>query len=365
VSGPIRGKEPARRAAGTTRAAAQPRTARASTKPARASAKPARASAKPARASAKPARASARPAFAVAAATRAASIALPLPAPWHRTRAPKRDRAPKRERAPKPSVGLGRRVGSFAVALPDHPWLDRVIRGRAWIPLLGVLLAGIVASQVEILKAGASMGRALEQTTSLTTQNEQLQGTVAQLADDQRIERLADNMGLVFPPPGAVGYIHANPGGAPRRAVGNIHTPDAGSFVLLAAKNGALVTGSGTSTLPPVAGAPLPPTTPTTPTTTPTANGSAPSSAATTSSASASAEMTNTTSTTSATGATSTSTVPTQTATTPESTATTTPAAGTTSPPASSTTPTESSTAPYTGAAAISPSGTTQQSTGG
>ena len=268
-----------------------------------------------------------------------------------------------RDQAPTSAVGLGRRVGSFAVALPDHPWLDRVVRGRAWIPLLGVLLAGIVASQVEILKAGASMGRALEQTTSLTTQNEQLQGTVAQLADDQRIERLADSMGLVFPPPGAVGYIHANPGGAPRRAVGNIHTPDAGSFVLLAAKNGALVTGSGTSTLPPAPGAPLPPTTATTPTTTPTANGSAPSSAAITSSTSGPA---GTTSTASATGTTSTTTAPTQTATTtPESTATTTPATGATSPPASSTTPTEPSTAPSTGAAAISPSGTTQQSTGG
>ena len=74
----------------------------------------------------------------------------------------------------------------------------RVHTGR----LFGVLLTGIVAAQVEILKLGASMGRALEQTTTLTTQNEALRGNVAQLADDQRIVRLADNMGLVFPPPG-------------------------------------------------------------------------------------------------------------------------------------------------------------------
>ena len=58
------------------------------------------------------------------------------------------------------------------MSLPDHSLLDRVVRGRAWIPLLGVLLAGIVAAQVEILKLGASMGRSLEQTTTLTSQNE-------------------------------------------------------------------------------------------------------------------------------------------------------------------------------------------------
>ena len=67
-----------------------------------------------------------------------------------------------------------------------------------WIPLLGVLLAGIVAAQVEILKLGATMGRALEQTTTLTDRNEQLRGSVAALADDQRIEQLAANMGMVL-----------------------------------------------------------------------------------------------------------------------------------------------------------------------
>jgi hypothetical protein len=282
---------------------------------------------------------------AVTAATRAASVALPLPAPWRRTRTPSRDRTPK------PSVGLGRRVGSFVAALPDHSWLDRVVRGRAWIPLLGLLLAGIVASQVEILKTGASMGRALEQTTTLTTTNEQLQGTVAQLADDQRIERLADNMGLVFPPPGAVGYIDARPGGDAAGALGNIHSSDPAAFVLLPAKNGALVTGQGTSTLPPPPGAPLPPTSATTPTTTPTANGTR---GATATISSVAATTTPTTSTTGSSPAPAQS-APTTPATTTESTPTTSQAPATT---------TQSSSGPPTGAAAIQPS-TSSQPTGG
>jgi hypothetical protein len=167
---------------------------------------------------------------------------------------------PRRDRAAAPPGSLAGRVGSIAASLPDRAWLDRVVRGRAWIPLLGILLAGIVAMQVEILKLGASMGHALEQTSTLTTQNQLLRQTVAGLADDQRVEKLASTMGLVLPPPGAVGYLAAPPGGNVSGALGNLHSPNPSSFVLLTPRwgDGALVTGPGTSTLPPTPGAPTP-----------------------------------------------------------------------------------------------------------
>jgi hypothetical protein len=184
----------------------------------------------------------------------AAAVALPLPfrpQPARERPQPVRERPqPVRDRAPKPDTGVGRRIGAAVLSLPDHHLLDRVIRGRVWIPLLGVLLAGIVATQVEILKLGASMGRSLEQTSSLTSQNEQLRDNVAALSDDQRIERLATGMGMVLPPPGAVGYLPAGSGGDVARAVANIHTPDTAGFLALAASNGALVTGPGMSMLP-------------------------------------------------------------------------------------------------------------------
>jgi hypothetical protein len=164
----------------------------------------------------------------------------------------------RRHRRPKQAGSLPHRIGAFVVSLPDHPWLDRLVRGRAWIPVLGVLLAGIVATQVEILKLGASMGRAIEQTTTLTSQNEQLRGSVAMLGDDQRIERLASAMGMVLPPPGAVGYLPAGPGSDVGRALSNLHSPDPSAFVSLTPQvgDGALVTGQGTSTLPPASGEP-------------------------------------------------------------------------------------------------------------
>ncbi|MBV8997669.1 MAG: hypothetical protein JO304_01325 [Solirubrobacterales bacterium] len=315
--------------------------------------------------------ASSRPAtmLRLAGAARAATIALPLPLtpPFKSKRAPNPDvrrngPAQPRVRETQPRAGLARRAGTLAASLPGHPWLDRVVRGRAWIPLLGVLLAGIVAAQVEILKLGASMGRALEQTTTLTTQNEQLRGSVAGLADDQRIERLAAAMGLVLPPPGAVGYIHADRDGNVNRALANLRPPDPAAFVALAPANGALVTGPGTSTLPPPAGTPPPATTTSSTTGATTATTSQTPSTGTTSQT----PSTGTTSQTASTGTTSQTSVTTAapaTATTP-STGPTTPQA----PAATLTAPqvTQAPTAtPPTGAAAIQPAGTIQQSSGG
>jgi hypothetical protein len=119
---------------------------------------------------------------------------------------------------------------AFARALPDHSLLDRLIRGRAWIPILGVLLAGIVAMQVEVLKLGTSMGRSLERTTALQSRNELLQANVASLADDQRIERLAAGMGMVMPDPDAVNFLAAGPVGNLEQVIASIHQPDASAF---------------------------------------------------------------------------------------------------------------------------------------
>ncbi len=299
------------------------------------------------------------------AAARAAAVALPLPLPaFKRAPAPVfRPRpAPAAPKETQPAGGLARRAGAFVVSLPDHAWLDRVVRGRAWIPLLGVLLAGIVAAQVEILKLGASMGRSLEQTSTLTNQNEQLRGSVAALADDQRIERLAGAMGMVLPPAGAVGYLVAGPDGNVAGALANLHTPDSGGFVMLTAKNGALVTGDGTSTLPPTPGAPTPPatTTPTSADATSTAGSTATSGTVPTSTTATDTSATST----SATSTPATSTPATSTATTvPQQTAT--PPPTTTSQAPATSTPTQSSQAPPTGAAAIQPTDSTQASGGG
>jgi hypothetical protein len=121
-------------------------------------------------------------------------------------------------------------LAAFIRALPDHALLDRIIRGSYWIPLLGVLLVGIVAMQVEVLKLNAGIGRALEQSSSLQIRNEQLRAAVARGADDQRIESMAAHMGMVMPRPAAIRFLQRHPIADVDRAIANIHTPDATGF---------------------------------------------------------------------------------------------------------------------------------------
>jgi hypothetical protein len=138
------------------------------------------------------------------------------------------------------------RISDFVRALPDHGLIDRLVRGRAWIPVLGVLLAGIVAMQVSLLKLGANIGRSLQTGATLQSQNEQLRASVATLADDQRIEKLAGGMGMVMPTPQAVGFLSVRPASV-QQALANIKAPDSTAF-LSALQSTAAAIGTATST---------------------------------------------------------------------------------------------------------------------
>ncbi len=144
--------------------------------------------------------------------------------------APARTARPRVRATPAPRRPLGARCVAHLRALPDHAVLDRIIRGRYWIPLLGLLLVGIVAMQVEVLKLNAGIGRSLERTTSLQTRNEQLRQTVAQEADDQRIESRAAHMGMVMPPPAAIRFLSHDPVADVSKAIAGIHVPDPTGF---------------------------------------------------------------------------------------------------------------------------------------
>lgn len=172
----------------------------------------------------------------------------------------------------RPRGALRGRAAAFVRSLPDHSLLDRIVRGRAWIPILGVLLAGIVAMQVETLKLSSGTGRALERGTALESRNQQLRASVAVLGDDQRIERLAYGMGMVMPGPTTISFLYTHQHGDALRALNGIHPPNGATF--LASLPAAVSTSSSA-----VAGAATPPAAGTTavapaaPTTTPTPTG--------------------------------------------------------------------------------------------
>jgi hypothetical protein len=134
------------------------------------------------------------------------------------------------------------RLAAFLRSLPDRALVDRLVRGRAWIPVLGVMLAGIVAMQVEVLKLGASVGRSIERSSALETRNQLLRASVASLSDEARIERLAAGMGMIMPAPGSAGFVSGPANVNLEKALANIHAPDPAAFVASPATNGTVAT---------------------------------------------------------------------------------------------------------------------------
>ena len=168
----------------------------------------------------------ARGATAQAGTARVAPRPAPRVAPRPRPRAV--PRRPARHQPLIPRLADGALTAVRGV--PDHRWLDRLVRGRAWIPVLGILLAGIVATQVEVLKLGASEGRWMSRTAALSARNQTLQASVAALSDDQRIERLASRMGMVMPAPTAITFLNRPHPGGVRAAMARMRAPDATQF---------------------------------------------------------------------------------------------------------------------------------------
>jgi len=117
-------------------------------------------------------------------------------------RAPAR-RAPKRTAAARLQAGgqlIPLAVGRTAVAvrdLPDSGLVVRMTRGRAWIGVLGLLLAGIVALNVITLSFAASAGKIDEQMSVLGKENSRLEGREAQIFSTERVRAEAGSIGLV------------------------------------------------------------------------------------------------------------------------------------------------------------------------
>src|SRR5215212_3242829 len=109
--------------------------------------------------------------------------------------------------------------------LPDHRVVDRLLRGRAWIWLIGIMLGGIVAMQVSLLKLNAGISHSVEAAGTLERVNADLETEVARLSSGERIQLAASDEGMVAPPAGDVGYVTARPAVDPRLAVERMQAP--------------------------------------------------------------------------------------------------------------------------------------------
>jgi cell division protein FtsL len=105
--------------------------------------------------------------------------------------------------------------------------LDALLSGRGWIALIGVLLAGIVFFNVDLLQMNRDIARDAERASTLKRENARLRLEVARLASSERIQEAAARLGLVLPAPGEVRYLKAHPTVDARRAAKRITEPDA------------------------------------------------------------------------------------------------------------------------------------------
>jgi hypothetical protein len=150
--------------------------------------------------------------------------AVAAPAPARRSparKAPARKapaRAPRRARPTSRAAAVGGQLipfaGRTAVAvgqLPDSGLMVRMTRGRAWIAVLGVLLAGIVGLNVVTLSFAASSGHIDEAITALDQENSILRGRDAGLTSVGRIRQAAVPLGLAMPSSEEIHFTDAGP----------------------------------------------------------------------------------------------------------------------------------------------------------
>ena len=143
--------------------------------------------------------------------TRSGTVALPRTGVVTRPRKPAA--SPRARTAPRRAPG---RV---------TPVLDRVLRGPGYIALVGVLLAGIVFFNVDVLQVNHGIAATGARADALKRQNAVLTRELAKLASTERIQEAAAAQGLVLPPPGDVRYLKAR-GDDSRRALRTMTAPE-------------------------------------------------------------------------------------------------------------------------------------------
>jgi hypothetical protein len=83
----------------------------------------------------------------------------------------------------------------------------RVRGGIAWITVFAVLLVGVVAINVAVLRSNMALSNLDQQQLQLQAQNEALQSKLSSAGSSVRIERAAARLGLVQAPAADTSYL--------------------------------------------------------------------------------------------------------------------------------------------------------------
>jgi hypothetical protein len=119
-------------------------------------------------------------------------------------------------------------------ALPEHRIVDSLLRSRAWIVVIALLLGGIVAMQVSLLKLNAGISRAVQASATLERQNADMQDTISRLSSGERVRAAALNAGMVAPPAGDIGFLQSRGAQDAALAVRTMQPPSAAAKAVMA-----------------------------------------------------------------------------------------------------------------------------------
>jgi hypothetical protein len=131
--------------------------------------------------------------------------------------APRRVSGPVRRPLPA-GAGVRGRTSAFEriARLPDYRLVDRLLRSRACIWLIGILLGGIVAMQVSLLKLNTGISNAYVTQETLEHKNQAIKAQIAELTSGELIRNQAIDLGLVDPDAGNNRFLNSR--GADRDA---------------------------------------------------------------------------------------------------------------------------------------------------
>jgi cell division protein FtsL len=145
-----------------------------------------------------------------------------------RAAAPRAKTAPAR-RAPARRVSGHARPAARVATLPRGARiLDALLTGRIWIGLIGVLLAGIVFFNVDLLQMNRDITQMADKATQIKRENDRLRHDYARLASSERIQEAAAALGLVYPAAGEVRYLESKPKSDAHNASKRIIAPSEG-----------------------------------------------------------------------------------------------------------------------------------------
>ena len=164
---------------------------------------------RPARRSSGPAkgRTSARKRPVAAAEARAASVAA----------------RPSLRRAPRPAPLVRRIAQGRTGAL-----VDGLLRGRACVAIVFVLLVGVVFSNVSLLEMNKGIAATNAKATAVEQENAKLRRQIAPLSSSERIQTEAVKRGYSLPAAGDVGYIGGSVKGNAKKAAARMTAPGMG-----------------------------------------------------------------------------------------------------------------------------------------